>query len=126
MARRIKNNTLDTREARLRLKPRGKPYWTLIGRGLHLGYRKGKTGGSWEGRRYLGHQSYEVETIAQADDRLDANSDDVLNFWQAQERAREMRPRRSATGSAYTVKDAIDDYLAHLDGRPSARDVKYS
>ena len=127
MARRIKNSSLDTREARLRLKPRGKPYWgTLIGRGLHLGYRKGKTGGSWVVRRYLGHQSYEVETIAQADDKLDANGADILNFWQAQERTRETRPRRLATGSAYTVKDAIDDYVTHLDGRPAARDVKYS
>jgi integrase len=125
MARRIKNSVLDSRDARVKLKARGKPYWTLIGRGLHLGYRKGKTGGSWVLRRYLGHQSYEVETIAQADDKLDANGSDVLNFWQVQERAREMRPRRGSSGSSYTVKHAIDDYLVHLEDRPSARDVKY-
>ena len=126
MARRIKNSVLDSRDARVKLKARAKPYWTSIGRGLHLGYRKGKTGGSWVLRRYLGHQSYEVETIAQAEDKLDADGSDILDFWQAQERAREMRPRRSgASGSSYTVKHAIDNYLVHLGDRPSARDVKY-
>ena len=34
------------------------PTYRAIGRGLHLGYRKGKTGGVWVVRRYIGGQSY--------------------------------------------------------------------
>ena len=40
MARSLRDSRLETREARLRLKPRGKPYWRLIEPGLHLGYRR--------------------------------------------------------------------------------------
>ena len=72
MARRVKDQNLESRDARLKLKTRGKPYWRAIGRGLHVGYRKGKTGGMWVVRRYLGQQNYQMHTIAQADDMLDA------------------------------------------------------
>ena len=68
MARRVKDRNLDSRDARRKLKASGKPYWRAIGRGLHVGYRKGKTGGVWVIRRYLGKQAYQLETIAEADD----------------------------------------------------------
>ena len=42
MARRVRDKNIETREARAKLKPRPTPYWRAIGRGLHLGYRKGK------------------------------------------------------------------------------------
>ena len=58
MARRIKDQTLDSRDARKKLKVRGKPFYKAIGKGLHLGYRKGKTGGVWVVRSYLGKQQY--------------------------------------------------------------------
>jgi integrase len=122
MARRIKDKDLDSRDARRKLKPRGKPYWRSIGRGLHLGYRKGQTGGVWCIRRYLGNQGYKVETFAQADDAEDANGVELLDFWQAQEHARSMRP--SSRRGAYTVKDAVRDYLETLEGRPSHYDFK--
>jgi hypothetical protein len=60
MARRVKNADLETREARCKLKARGKPYWQSIGKGLHLGYRNGKRGGAWCVRRYIGDQSYAI------------------------------------------------------------------
>ena len=68
MARKIRDATIDTREARGKLKPRGKPYWRTIERGLHLGYRrlKGKAG-TWCARHYRGAQQYEVESIGVAD-----------------------------------------------------------
>jgi integrase len=120
MARRVTDKTIDSREARRKLKARGKPYWRAIGRGLHVGYRKGKTSGVWVIRRYLGNQAYQLETIAEADDVLDANGVEVLDFWQAQEVARRVRPRRGT----YTVKDAVDAYLERLEGRPSWLDTK--
>jgi integrase len=124
MGRRVSDKNLDSRDARSKLKARGKPYWRLIGKGLHIGYRKGKRGGVWVVRRYLGGQSYQVETIAQADDVLGADGDRVLDFWQAQAAAREMSPRRP-NGGSYTVRRAIADYLTHLDTRPAAKDVRY-
>src|SRR3974390_2918866 len=82
MARKVKDKELDTREARSKLKPRGKPYWRTIERGLHLGYRrlKGKAG-TWWARHYLGNQQYELEAIGIADDLSDADSVAILDFW---------------------------------------------
>jgi len=124
MARRVKNKDLVSREARRGLKARGKPYWQVIGKGLHLGYRKGKTGASWVARRYIGDQQYETVSFAVADDTEDANGVEVLDFWQAQEYARGMRPNARRSPEAYTVKDAIDAYVEYLDGKPSQKDTK--
>jgi integrase len=122
MARRVKDSSLDCREARRKLKVSGKPYWRAVGKGLHVGYRKGKTSGVWVIRRYLGDRTYKIETVAEADDVLDANGEDVLDFWQAQEVARNVRqtPKRSP----YTVGDAVNLYLNYLEGRPSYHDTK--
>ena len=92
MARRLRDRNLESRDARRKLPVSPKPYYKAIGRGLHLGYRKGKTGGVWVIRRYIGGQSYNETTVAQADDREDANGSEILDFWQAQELARAMRP----------------------------------
>jgi integrase len=121
MARRVKDQSLDSREARSKLKARGKPYWRLIGKGLHIGYRKGQSGGAWVVRRYIGNQQYAVETFAIADDREDANGTTVLDFWQAQEVARGLRPRKIG---AYTVREAVAAYIEHLGAKPSAYDAK--
>lgn len=45
-----------------------------------------------------------------------------FDFWQAQEAARNLRqtPKRGA----YTVKDAVEDYVNRLEGRPSWHDTK--
>ena len=122
MARRVKDRNLDTRDARRKLKASGKPYWRAVGKGLHVGYRKGKTSSVWVIRRYLGDRSYKIETIAETDDVLDANGEDVLDFWQAQEVARNIRktPKRSP----FTVKDAVKLYLEYLEGRPSYQDTR--
>jgi integrase len=122
MARRVRDRTIESREARRKLKVSGKPYWRAIRRGLHIGYRKGKTGGVWVIRRYLGNQTYQLETIAEADDVLDANGEEVLDFWQAQEAARHLR--QAPKHGAHTVKDAVNNYLDYLEGRASWHDTK--
>ena len=96
MARRLRDKNIETREARAKLKASPNPYWRAIGRGLHLGYRKGKTGGVWVVRKFVGGKEgtsykYDVRTIAQADDREDANGIEILDFWTAQDRARDER-----------------------------------
>ena len=113
MARRVRDAQLESRAARGKLKANGKPYYKAIGEGLHLGYRKGRTEGKWVVRRYLGHQDYKVETIACADDLLDADGEKVLTFWQAQDKAREAGSKIAYSGP-YRVRDAVDAYLAEL------------
>src|SRR5262249_54799696 len=121
MARRVHDKALDSREARRRLKIRGKPYYRAIERGLHLGYRRLGDGqaGTWVARHYVGKQSYEVQKIGVADDVSDADGVAVLSFWQAQEAARkamvERAHRAHGKHGPYTVGDAMDDYVAFLD-----------
>lgn len=125
MARKIRDAELDTREARGKLKPRGKPYWRTIERGLHLGFRrlKGKAG-TWCARHYRGEQQYEVESIGVADDLSDADGLAILDYWQAQDKARERMVSRvhSAAGKSgpLTVKAATEQYLEKLasEGKP--------
>ncbi|MCT7375740.1 tyrosine-type recombinase/integrase [Chelativorans salis] len=135
MAKRVRDSNLESRAAREKLKARGKPYYKAIGPGLHVGYRKGKAGGRWVVRLYLGKQDggkdcYRVETIADADDKLDANGKTILDFWQAQEKARGLHKQLSGEGGkvagVHTVKEAIEDYLHWMEGnRKSAQDARY-
>src|SRR4051794_25201511 len=81
---------LDSREARSKLQARGKPYFRTIERGLHVGYRKlkGKPG-TWWARHYVGSGAYQIECLGPADDFSDADGTAILDFWQAQSKARE-------------------------------------
>jgi len=131
MAKRVRDALLDSRAAREKLPAQAKPYYRSLGPGLHIGYRKGKTGGVWVARLYLGGQSYEVKKIAHADGKLDADGVNILDFWQAQDKARELhRQRSTGTGEIvgpYTVKRAIDDYILWMEiNRKTARDARYN
>jgi len=134
VARTVRDSILDTRAARGRLHQSGKPYYRAIDAGLHVGYRKGKAGGKWVARWYVGNQDYRVETIAIADDVIDADGATVLNFSQAQAAARKLFTDRkreqvglpSADAGPYTVKACIEEYLAWMEeNRKSAADSRY-
>jgi integrase len=138
VARTIRDQRFDSREARKKLKPRGKPYYRLLDEGLHFGYRKGKSGGKWVFRLYKGNEQYVVETIGNADDGAsDADGVTILSFAQGQARARslaELRRKGIATTPApriteqdvYRVKDCIADYLDWMEhSRKSAQDARY-
>jgi integrase len=125
MAKRVRDTDLETRTARSKLKVQGKPYYRVIGPGLHLGYRKGTRAGKWVMRRYAGASTYVVETIAEADDYEDADGTKVLTYWQAQDKAREIAKVPKRPSGPYKVKDAIADYLVELEGRASYADTKY-
>lgn len=45
MPRKVKEVSLNNRTARAKLAASGKPYFRLLGEGLHLGYRKPATPG---------------------------------------------------------------------------------
>jgi integrase len=121
MPRRVRDTGLESRAARGKLKPRGKPYFKAIAEGLHVGYRKGAVEGKWVVRRYVGNQSYVVETIATADDTGDADGLNVLTFWQAQDRARELAGKK-VYGGPYRVRDAVEAYLTYLGDRATGYD----
>jgi integrase len=131
MARRVKDQILDSREARRKLKARGKPYYRTLERGLHLGYRKLRNGaGTWIARHYVGAQSYQVEGIGTADDLSDPDGVAILDFWQAQNLARSRMVDRAHTAAGkakpLTVADAMDGYLEFLEhNRKSAADARY-
>jgi integrase len=134
MARSVRDARLETRAARERLNPRGKPYYRALDPGLHLGYRKGIAGGKWVMRWYVGDRDYRTETIGIADDKADAGDGEVvLDFRQAQALAREKHLEHTriakglpARGGPYTVRLCLDEYLAFLErNRKSARDARY-
>jgi integrase len=124
MAKTVKDKTLDSATARSKLAPSGVPYWRNLDKGLHLGYRKGKTGGVWVLRRYLGAGSYRVENIGTADDHGNADGHTIFDFYQAQRKAREVAAKAAApTGVAgFTVAKAMAAYRAqpnHKDDLPT-------
>src|SRR5450759_941378 len=119
MARTVREASLANRAARFRLAVCGKPYWRALEQGLHLGYRRRVTGGSWIARRRLDSGQYREGKLALADDLQDANGEGILDFSQAQVAARNwwVNEQRIEQGTAvpvqgpYTVKRACDDYL---------------
>jgi integrase len=126
MAKHVRNPKLDSRAAREKLKPSGKPVYSDLGSKQHLGYRKGKSGGKWVLRRYVGEGAYVVETIAEADDLADADGVGVLTFYQAQDKARERarahaeKERIAGLGPILTVRDAVDAYIETRERREAS------
>jgi integrase len=127
MARTVRDTNLEKPAARTRLAPRGKPYWRVLESGLHLGYRRTKTGGgSWVARRFIGQRKYSEHGLGFADDLQEADGSTVLTFSQAQEKAREWwkAAERADLGIApadgpYTVAMALDAYFADRERRGS-------
>ena len=127
MPRTVREKRLDSPAARAKLKASGKPYWRAIDTGLHLGYRKGLNGGRWVLRRYLGAGQYEVATVAIADDHSPADGASILDFFQAQRKAREVAALAKAPAkTAFTVAAALAAYFERLEheGSRSLADAK--
>ena len=114
MPRQVRDASLESRTARRRLKVAHKPYFRLIERGLHLGYRKLASGpGNWLVRHYQGKGAYRLKNIGTADDYGDADGHGILNFAQAQEKARDEATVRRGP---YTVAQALEAYFEALEG----------
>lgn len=119
MGRTVREAALATRTARLRLAVQTKPYWRVIEQGLHVGYRRRATGGTWIARWRDEQGIYHEAKLGLADDLQNANGDSVLDFSQAQQAARSLwtHQQRLASGlgaptdGPYTVAQAMTDYL---------------
>jgi integrase len=118
MARTVRDSKIETRTARAKLPVASKPYWRSLDEGLAVGYRKGSRSGKWVLRFYAGDGKYTTETLGVADDYADADGLTVLDFRQAQVKARERVTALTAAAKGvrlgpYTVDAALDDYFAN-------------
>jgi integrase len=116
MARSARDTRLETRTARLKL-ARGTRQYLPIGKRLSLGYRRTAEGfGMWQVRIFGQDRKYRFFSLAAADDQQDANGVDVLDFYQAQAKARKtyedhVHGRLGARGQS-TVAEVATRYLA--------------
>lgn len=121
MARSIRSRDLETRSARLsKFAVAKKPVFLKIGVGLHLGYRRNRTAGTWVVRVIAGRDW--TRAIGTADDFEEANGVDVLTYYQAQDKARELARAsqdgaKPITAGPITVGEALDAYETDLKSR---------
>jgi integrase len=121
MPRSMRAPALETRTARLKLAIAKRPYWARIGQGISLGYRRNQGPGTWSVRVAKGRgrgQGHWSQVIGTADDFDAANAGAVLNFWQAQDKARALgraaRHSGDGGGKLGTIAQAIEAYEADL------------
>lgn len=128
MARRIRDNSLESRTGRLKLKPRDTPYFCMVLPGVHTGYRRlNRKPGTFLARFAVGGGKYEREDLGTADDFDAATGTTVLDWWQAVDRTRaryaerQSAPAGEAAGPC-NVDDALEHYYAGLEreGRTGA------
>jgi hypothetical protein len=87
MARTVRNAKLDTRSARAKLSAKKSGYWVPIARGFALGYRRGPKGRVWL-VRLIDSNGRREATLGPADDALDPDGERILDYGQAQAKAR--------------------------------------
>jgi integrase len=122
MPRRPRAARLETRTARLKLKVRKKPYdFTSISPGISLGYRRCVSAGRWIVKVADGHGGHWTKVVGIADDHEDADGEHVLDFWQAQDKARALARGKDAGGHRpATLAEALSDYEADLIARSAS------
>jgi integrase len=119
---------LETRTARLKLPVARKPVFIRIGPGLSLGYRRNQIAGTWVLRIADGKGGATTRAIGTADDFEEANGATLLDYWQAQGKAKSVA--RGSDGSdpakPLTVRRAAEVYLPVLEAKNprTARDTR--
>jgi integrase len=140
MARKARSSTFETRTARLKLAVRLKPYTAAsLARGIKLLYRRNKYAGTWVVKVATGIKDkpkdednkakdeatgdYWTKGIGTADDAEDADGVNILTFYQAQDRAKQLARSddgASSDAAPVTVNIALLDYEADLAARNAA------
>jgi integrase len=127
MTRTVRDTNLEKPAARMRLTSRRKPYWRVLESGLHLGFRRTRSGGgTWVARRFLGDGKYGECGLGLADDLQAADGVSVLTFSDAQAKARAWWKAAERAGlgiapddGAFTVAKALDSYFSDRERRGS-------
>ena len=113
MPRQLRSAQLETRNSRSKLPKQSKPHWFTVAPGISLGYRAGP--GSWNVRAADGVGSNWIKSFGIADDHEDADGIDILDFWQACDKAKQLaRGKGTDSGKPATVAEALDDYGGDL------------
>ena len=111
---------LETPTARRKLAVRKKPFWITISPGIHLGYRRNQTAGTWSVRVADSGAEW-IKKIALADDLEAASPPHVLSFWQAIDQARAFARRQPGEAidesRPLTVSEALTLYEKDLISR---------
>jgi len=121
MARVLKDAAITTRAARSRLAIG--LHWRGIDPDVHLGYRKGKAGGTWVAR-WRGADGYRQKSIGTADDVLVIGTLDYAAAIRASRKAVEaarVAEKAAADGVPMTVRMAVEEYIARRDARETKR-----
>jgi integrase len=101
-----------------------KPVFMSIGRGLSVGYRRNRTAGTWVFRQSDGKGGFQTKAIGSADDFDEANGEDILDFWQAQDKIKSLaQPDGVRKTSPLKVSEAFDRYIPKLRAK-NARTAK--
>ena len=118
MARRPRSAQLENRTNRLKLPVRRKPHaFTTIAPGIALGYRRCVGAGRWIVRCADGRGGNWQKAFAIADDHEPADNEHVLDFWTAQDKARQVARGTATDGRPCTVAEAVDAYARNLSAR---------
>lgn len=126
MPKTVSEVRLQERSARARLTAKHHPYWRSISEGRHLGYYRGRRGGSWIARcRPPDGGEYVTKSLGTADDLVDADGVEILNWRQALDEALAWFEQVEKPGfieaAELTVQTAVEEYAAMRDARDSAR-----
>src|SRR4249919_640135 len=98
-------------------------HWRGIDPDVHLGYRRGKRGGVWVVRWYLGG-GYRQKTLGTADDELQVGTLDynaAVRAAQSQVETERRLAQAAASGPVLTVKNAVEAYVVARDARDTGR-----
>ena len=120
MARKQRNNSLESRTARLKLAVRRRPYpGAKLARGKQMQYRRNKGNGTWLLKVSDGHGKPWTKAFAQADDFDDSDNKTILTFFEAQDVAKGLTrgEHGSDDNAPITVCGALTDYRADLEAR---------
>ena len=125
MAQSARNAKVETRTSRLKL-TKGKRYYTKIGEGLMLVYRRTAAGyGTWSAKILRPSGEYELRALGEADDQQESNGADVLTFYEAQQKARDVaKAEKIGAGigrrGPLTLRQAIERYAENRESRKHA------
>ena len=119
---------LDSKTARLKLKPRKQSYFTQVADRLTLGYNRREQGaGKWTRRELVDASKgrYSEREFGTADDYATADGVELFSFVQARGYVAGDGPKpKPVSREALTVNRAADDYLADLAARASPANVR--